>query len=121
VADCEENTVHYFVELWTMNDQWRALSVPERTKLMDEIGAFTGPILDKGEIEVLGWGRSDRVDEYFEGHEWVGIWRSATREPLLELAKAIEDSGWYTYADQKNVFSPIQDVADAVAETIANP
>jgi hypothetical protein len=113
--------MHYFVELWTMNDSWRALSVVERTKLMDEIGAFTGPVLEKSQIEVLGWGRSIREDAYFEGHEWVGIWRSESREQLLELGKAIEDSGWYTYADQKNVFSPMQDVADAVAETINNP
>jgi len=92
--------MYTFIELWTPNDTWKALSSEDRQAFMEGVGGameqMTAP------ITTLGWGWIDSDTPYPIDHEFVAIWQAPDREAIGMLEAGVEASGWYSYFDQVN-------------------
>lgn len=94
--------MYHFIEAWTPNDAWRALSSEDRRAFMDGIAGAISQMAEGG-ITTLGWGVNDADTPHRLDQAFVAVWQAPTLEAVQALEAGVEGSGWYDYFDQGNL------------------
>lgn len=94
--------MYHFIETWTPNERWMALSTEERRAFMDGVIAAIEQMGDGG-ITTLGWGTNDDDTPHRLDHEYVAVWQAPNKEAIQALEAGVQGSGWYDFFDQKNL------------------
>ena len=93
--------MYTFIELWTPNDTWLALSAEDRQAFMEGVGGAMEQMTAAG-ITTLGWGVVDDDTPYPAEQRYVAVWQAPSLEAITMLEEGVEGSGWYQYFDQVN-------------------
>lgn len=110
--------MHTFIELWTPNDNWKALSPDERAAFMEGVGGAMGQMSEAG-ISTLGWGEVDADTPYPCEYRFVAVWTAPDRAAIEMLEQGIAASGWYDYFDQVNARSELSGPETVIGQHIA--
>lgn len=95
--------MHVFIELWNPKSSWLKLSAAQRGEVINTLGQTTGPVIEEGKIEVLGWGFADKSIDHASAHAYFAVWRAESAAALSRLREVIVAGGWYEHFDQVNV------------------
>lgn len=109
--------MYTFIELWTPNENWKALSADERTAFMDGVGGAMGQMSEAG-IETLGWGVVDPDTPVPTEQRYVAVWQAPDKAAIEMLEQGVEASGWYTYFDQVNARAELSSPEHVIGEHI---
>lgn len=92
---------YYLVELYTPNDDWKALTAEQRREFLGAIGAAMGSLSSMG-VEILTLTETEPGIDQSSEHRFLGIWRFPDAQARDALLAGIKASGWYEYFGHVN-------------------
>ena len=110
--------MYTFIELWTPNDTWKALSAEERSAFMEGVGGAMEQMTAAG-ITTLGWGAVDDDTPYATDRQYVAVWQAPSKEAIETLEQGVQGSGWYDYFDQVNARAELAGPEVVIGEHIS--
>jgi hypothetical protein len=109
--------MYHFIETWTPNERWMALSTDERRAFMDGVIAAIEQMAEGG-ITTLGWGTNDADTPHRLDHEYVAVWQAQSKEAIQALEAGVQGSGWYDFFDQKNLRAELRPHTEVMGQHV---
>ncbi|MEM9609724.1 MAG: DUF6616 family protein [Actinomycetota bacterium] len=109
--------MYHFIEAWTPNDRWAALSTEDRRAFMDGVAGAIAQMAEGG-ITTLGWGTNDADTPNRMDHQYVAVWQAPSLEAIEALEAGVQASGWYDFFDQVNLRTDLRPASEVMDDHV---